>query len=110
MREAAKMGDRSAIRAYDEAAHNLGLALVSVVNLFNISTIILSGEAANAEEFVFPPILDSVRNSFFSNYIDINVKKSQLGDKGWELGTSALVLRELFQTPLYKNQLTLHTL
>lgn len=110
VREAAKMGDRSAIRAYDEAAHNLGLALVSAVNLFNISTIILSGEAANAGEFVFPTILDSVRNSFFSNYIDINVKKSQLGDKGWELGTSALVLRELFQTPLYKNQLTLHTL
>lgn len=110
VREAARRGDRAARRAYEEAAHNLGLGLTSVANLFNISTIILSGEAAEAEELVFPQILESVQNSFFSKYIDIKVEKSQLGNIGWELGTGALVLKELFQTPLYKNQLTLHEL
>lgn len=110
VREAARRGDTAARRAYAEAAHNLGLGLASVVNLFNISTIILSGEAAEAEELVFPQILESVQNSFFSKYIDIKVKKSQLGNIGWELGTGALVLKELFQTPIYKNQLTLHAL
>ena len=109
VREAAKYGDKVAIKAYNEAGYNLGLGLVSAINLFNISTIIMADEGVQAEEWLTPNVLNAVTNSFFSRYIDIEVKKSELGNIGWELGTVALVIKELFQVPLYKDRFTLYS-
>jgi glucokinase-like ROK family protein len=108
--KAAREGDECALRAYEEAGRNMGVGLVNAINIFNPSTIILAGEAMVAKDFFMPYIIETAQRNFFYKYKKhIEIKASELGDNGWEIGAAAVAVNELFQAPIYKNRRTLHS-
>lgn len=100
--EYAKKGDILAANAIRLSSKYFAYGLLSAVNLFNPSTIILAGEGMAAEEIVMPIVKDIIKNNFFRGHSKkIDIKVSNLGDNAYEIGASALVVDELFQAPLY---------
>ncbi|HHV75177.1 MAG TPA: ROK family transcriptional regulator [Thermoanaerobacterium sp.] len=103
--EYAKNGDMLAINALKLSAKYLGYGLLSVINIFNPSTIILAGEGMVAKDIILPVVIDIAKNNFFKMHEKkVQIRVSNLGDDAWEIGASLLAISKLFEMPLYEEQ------
>ncbi|WP_267889021.1 ROK family protein [Thermoanaerobacterium saccharolyticum] len=94
-----------AINALKLSAKYLGYGLLSVINIFNPSTIILAGEGMVAKDIILPVVIDIVKNNFFKMHEKkVQIRVSNLGDDAWEIGASLLAISKLFEMPLYEEQ------
>ncbi|MEZ0537612.1 ROK family protein [Caldicellulosiruptoraceae bacterium PP1] len=101
----ALLGDYLAIHALKASAQNLGLGIISAINLLNLSTIILAGEGMIAKDFLLPVIKDTVSNNFFKRCDSkVTILTSQLNDDAWVIGASILAVRNLFDIPIFYEQ------
>ncbi|MFC5464133.1 ROK family protein [Lederbergia graminis] len=100
---AAENGNKDIQQLLIKQGKNLGVGLKSVINFLNPEAIILGGEGLRGMPYVKDGILQEVENNFFSGYEKkINVHISDLGDDVWLIGACALVLEEIFTSPIYK--------
>jgi len=103
--DAAAAGDFCARKAVMTAGRNLGFGLLSLVNLLNPAAIILAGEAMVNRDLIIPAVEEILPNNYFARYQPpVKLLVSQLGDDAWEIGAVSMVLNELFQAPIYRNQ------
>lgn len=99
----AEKGDRLAVDSLKISAKYLGYGILSIVNLLNPSTIILAGEGLRGMNIVLPVVKNIVKNNFFKSHNQkLEVLVSELGDEAWEKGAALLVISELFEMPLYR--------
>jgi predicted NBD/HSP70 family sugar kinase len=96
---AAAKGDAWAIHVVEEAAHYLGMAIATVINLFNPSLVLLGGEILEAPDLFLKGIRDVVDRSVFSIPAEcVEIVPSSLGSQAAPIGAASLVLDEFFSS------------
>jgi glucokinase-like ROK family protein len=94
---AAAFGDPVAVDLLQSAGRRVGHVLASVVNFFNPSLIIIGGGVAQSGDQLLASIRETVyRRSLPLATRDLLIQRSSLGQLGGVIGTSALVLDQLF--------------
>jgi len=94
--QAAVMGDQYCISILANVGHWLGKGFVYLIQIFNPELIILGGRMSEANQFILPPIQQSIQifcNPELSNEIEIKV--SELGSQAGIQGVAALVLEHV---------------
>ncbi|OOE14075.1 ROK family transcriptional regulator [Fictibacillus arsenicus] len=101
--EAATKRDDLAIELLKRLGKNIGVGMVSAINSFNPSMVVLVGEGMIAKDFFLPYALKLADQNFFSNAnCKTQIKLSKLGDDAWVQGAALLAINQLFQVPLYE--------
>ena len=94
--QAATMGDQYSISILANVGHWLGKGLAYLIQIFNPELIILGGRMSEANQFILPPIQQSIQifcNPELGNEIEIKV--SELGSKAGIQGVAALFLEHV---------------
>lgn len=101
--QAATKRDDLAIELLRRLGKNIGVGMVSAINSFNPSMVVLVGEGMIAKDFFLPYALKLADQNFFSNAnCKTEIKLSKLGDDAWVQGAALLAINQLFQVPLYE--------
>ncbi|HLV10192.1 MAG TPA: ROK family transcriptional regulator [Halanaerobiales bacterium] len=100
--------DQSCIEAISIAGRNIGYGLINVIMHYNPEKIILGGKGLKEKDFIVPHILETLNNNWFKRIgVETGLEIDDLGNKYFLLGASILVLSELLEIPIYKEQETL---
>lgn len=93
---AAKKGDKTAIRIWQEVGENVGLVLAGIVNVLNPELIVIGGGIANAGNLIMKSIRETVKKRAVPVARDIvKIEFSKLGDDAGILGAAALCMKEV---------------
>jgi glucokinase-like ROK family protein len=99
----AQAGENAAIQIFDQAGRVLGIGIANLINLFNPKKIIISGEGTREGDFLFVPMQESIQQHTMPGLYDPDtVVIAPWGDDAWARGAAGLVLREVFESPIYK--------
>ena len=94
MARAVEMGDVASREAYRQAGHHLGIALASLVNIFNPEVILIGGGVARSGGLFVEQARTTMRGLAMSQPLaDVRLDLAVLGDRAGPLGMVA-VLRE----------------
>jgi glucokinase-like ROK family protein len=94
---AAAFGDPVAVELLQSAGRRVGLMLASVVNFFNPSLVIIGGGVAQSGDHLLASIRETVyRRSLPLATRELQIQRSSLGMLGGVIGTSSLVVDQLF--------------
>jgi glucokinase-like ROK family protein len=94
---AAAFGDPVAVDLLQSAGRRVGHMLASVVNFFNPSLVIIGGGVAQSGDQLLASIRETVyRRSLPLATRELLIQRSSLGLQGGVIGTSALVVDQLF--------------
>ncbi|MFC0187213.1 ROK family protein [Fictibacillus aquaticus] len=101
--DAAAKGDELAIELLKRIGKNIGVGMVSAINSFNPSMVVLVGEGMIAKDYFLPYALKMANQNFFSNAnCKTKISLSELGNDAWVQGAALLAINQLFQVPLYE--------
>jgi predicted NBD/HSP70 family sugar kinase len=95
----ARGGDEACRRAFANAGEALGQGISIVLNLFNPSRVVLSGEGVVASDLLLDNLRESLRRHTFSDAADCELVTRPLADESWARGAAANVLRHLIDRP-----------
>jgi predicted NBD/HSP70 family sugar kinase len=99
----AQAGEKTAIQIFNQAGCILGIGIANLINLFNPKKIIISGEGTRQGDFLFVPMQESIQQNTMPGLYDPDtVVIAPWGDDAWARGAAGLVLREVFESPIYK--------
>ncbi|MEL7673032.1 MAG: ROK family transcriptional regulator [Chloroflexota bacterium] len=97
----AQAGDARAVEVFAQAGEVLGRGVANLVNLFNPSLIILSGEGARAGDLLFAPMRAAIQRHMFPQLAaGLEVCVEPLTDETWARGAAGLVLERIFSVPV----------
>src|SRR5204863_9972515 len=97
---AAEAGHAVALETVERAGQVLGQSIANLINLFNPSLIIISGEGVRAGELMFTPMRRAISQHTFDHLDEgLEVRVEPLSDDTWARGAASLVLQELFRVP-----------
>lgn len=106
--QAAEAGDVDAQTALQRSGEYLGVALAGAINILNPSLVIISGEGVNAGTYRLRSMLEAMRRYTFSGLLDgVEVLVEAADDRTWARGAAALVLNQVFASPLVTRQTVL---
>jgi len=98
----AQAGDATARHIYATAATWLGRGLATLVNIFNPTHLIVSGEGARASQFLMQPMQEALKAHAFDGLADnLSLIVEPLEDYSWARGAASLALSELFSSPIF---------
>ncbi|MCG2767351.1 MAG: ROK family transcriptional regulator [Anaerolineae bacterium] len=101
----AQEGNDTARRILSHAGHVLGMGIANLINVFNPSLIIVTGEGVRAGDMLFGPMRDAVQRYEFANLAeDTEIVVQEWGDDAWARGAASLVLQEIFKPPVYESE------
>ena len=95
---AAHLGDALALSALREAGEHLGVAVSTLLNLFNPEMVVLGGRLAIAGDHVLEPLRRVAAERSLVINRSARVVPSELGPHAGVLGAGALALGELFSS------------
>ena len=91
--EAARAGDRLALRVAYEAAERLGVAISGLLNLMNPARVVIGGALAQLGDLLLNPLRENVyRRTLVSSIAAAEVVTSDLGPRSVALGAATLIL------------------
>ncbi len=95
--QAAAKGDPLAIKLLADAGRNVGIAIASLMHLFNPQRFILGGGVSQAGDLLFEPVRESAREWAMSPlyWQGVDILPAALGDDVGLLGALALALTEM---------------
>lgn len=97
---AGRAGDRAVSAMLEDRAFYLGVALTSVVNLFNPELILLGGIFSRGQDFFLEPVIQTVSQMSFGGMGKrVRIEATSFGWKAGVLGASALALMSFFYQP-----------
>jgi predicted NBD/HSP70 family sugar kinase len=97
---AARAGDETVQAMLEDRAFYLGVALSSVVNLFNPELILLGGIFSRGRDFFLEPVMRTVNEMSFGGMGKrVRIEPTSFGWKAGVLGASALALMTFFYQP-----------
>ena len=99
--ELAQSGEAAAQSIYAQAGRTLGLGIANLINVFNPTKIIISGEGTCAGDLLFAPMRKTI-SELVSPVLDRDtcVEIDAWCDNDWAHGAASLVLQELFESPI----------
>jgi predicted NBD/HSP70 family sugar kinase len=97
---AALDGNAEARAIFSHAGEVLGLGLANLINIFDPSLIIVSGEGVQAGDYIFPAMHDAIHRHAFDHLAEhVTIRIEALTDETWARGAASLVLGRIFTTP-----------
>lgn len=94
---AAEAEDDTARRILRDAGLVLGQSVANLINLFNPSMIIVSGEGVRAGDYLFEPMQTAIRrHTFWKLDQEVDLRIEPLRDESWARGAASLVLNKIF--------------
>mgnify|MGYP005874045927 CR=1 FL=1 len=79
-----------------EAGTNLGLAVVSLIHIFDPDVIVIGGGVSNAGELLLAPVREAIAERAMRDFRDrARIVQSVLGDNSGILGVAALAFEDL---------------
>jgi predicted NBD/HSP70 family sugar kinase len=94
----AEAGDALALQALNEVATQLGLGVVTLINLLNPAAIVVGGELMDAEAFVLPVVREVVAQQALDASRDVvSIRSSSFREQASLIGAAALAFDALFQ-------------
>jgi len=94
--QAATMGDQYSITILANVGHWLGKGLAYLIQIFNPELIILGGQMSEANQFILPPIQQSIQIFCIPELgNEIEIRVSELGSQAGIQGVAALVLEHI---------------
>jgi len=97
---AAQEGSEVALEIFAKAGRLFGQALSALVNIFNPSLIIISGEGVRVGEVLFGPMREAMKRHTFDQVGEgMEMCIEPLSDDAWARGAASLVLGKIFHTP-----------
>lgn len=94
--EAAKLGDKLAIQAFQRAGKYLGIGIASLLRLFNPTMIVLGGSVTKAGALLLDPMWAAIKEYTPAIYWEgLSVVQAALGDDVGLLGAVALAAGQL---------------
>jgi len=94
----ARRGDEAAERILRDAGLVLGQGVANLINVFNPSMVIISGEGVRAGDFLFAPMHTAIRrHSFWKLDQQVDFRIEPLHDESWARGAASLVLNKVFE-------------
>lgn len=104
--EAANQGDHLAQQALANSGHWLGIGLANLVNLLNPELVIIGGEGVRAGEWRLEAMRKSLNEHVFNGLADsLEIIVEPSGDEAWARGAACVVLQELFESPIHKEEM-----
>lgn len=89
--EMALQGEERAVRIFESMGRALGIALATLINIFNYPLYLLSGGPLPAWQFFGPPMMDEIRErSFTFRHCETRVEKATLGNEAGLYGAARL--------------------
>jgi len=102
--ERARLGDEHTQAIFRRAGEALGVAIANLINLFDPTRIVISGKGLQAEQLLLEPIRATMPLHIFgAAYKNIDLVPRPMDDSNWARGAASLLLREVFQSPIYEN-------
>ena len=90
--EAAKQGDKVALKIFERMGKYIGIGLASVVNLLNPEKIVIGGGVADAGDILFTPIINTLKKRAMPIQAkSVSVVPAQLGNAAGVIGASLLI-------------------
>ena len=90
--EAAKQGDKVALKIFERMGKYIGIGLASVVNLLNPEKIVIGGGVADAGDILFKPLIDTLKKRAMPIQAkSVSVVPAQLGNAAGVIGASLLI-------------------
>ena len=90
--EAAKQGDKVALKIFERIGEYIGIGLSSVVNLLNPEKIVIGGGVADAGEILFTPLINTLKKRAMPIQAkSVSVVPAQLGNAAGVIGASLLI-------------------
>ena len=103
LRSLAEAGNKKACEIYALAGEMLGRALANLQNLFDPQMIILSGEGVKAQALFVDSMFEAINAHTMPGMgADGEIHIDELEDLAWARGAAGLVLREVFESPIFK--------
>lgn len=101
----AQSGNTVAQTIFAQAGDVLGQGVANLINLFNPQLIVISGEGVRSGEWLFNPMRTAIAQHVMPGFLgDTEIRIDPWGDEAWARGAATLVLRELFESPVYREQ------
>ena len=98
----ASNGDPAAVRILEESGVILGQSVANLINLFNPKRILISGEGVSRGPIFFDAMKRSIQVYALPVLLsDVDLRVEPWGDDVWARGAASLVLRSLFESPVY---------
>lgn len=99
--EAANLSDDQAKHLLETAGRYSGIAISTLVNLFNPQKVILTGGVLRGKEHVITPLVETVkRHSLETNVQDLEITTSKIKMNSTALGAASLWINDLFNGEL----------
>ncbi len=83
----------------------LGIAIANLINIFDPARVLVGGEGLRAGDLILNPMRATIPQHTFgpsSGKIDLVVGPTD--EANWARGAASLILREMFQPPIYENE------
>jgi len=89
--EAAKAGDDFSLLMLERTGIYIGTAIASVLNLMNVSTVVLGGAIMDGGELILDPVIDTVKkNTFAPAFESATIVKGTLGRQAAAIGAALI--------------------
>lgn len=99
--QSALAGDKMCSNVVAELAHDLGVALANVVNLFNPSVVVLDKMLESGGKLLLDQITRVIKSYALANFTStMALRFSRLGEEAGILGLGLVVLKNHFETPV----------
>lgn len=87
------------LSAIDRAGRYLGVGLASTARVMNIESVVLGGHFAVLDQWLRPPLMESLAKYAPGKFLPGQVTVSAVGDAGALLGAAGSVIRSLIEAP-----------
>ncbi len=89
----AKKGDKKAQKVFEKAAYHLGVGMANLVNILDVSCIVIGGGMSQSFDFMEGPIKKGFREHTFNIHFEsVKILKTQLEDLAALYGALSLIL------------------
>lgn len=102
----AEQGEQAAKALFISAADALAQGLANLVNVFCPHLIIISGEGIRAGDLIFEPMYAALPKYIMPGLLDlVEIRIDDWDDYAWARGAGGIILRELFESPIYRREI-----
>ncbi|MFW6308690.1 MAG: ROK family protein [bacterium] len=94
--QAAKKGDPTAQKIYEQAGYYLGMGLANLINIFNTEKIVFGGGVMKDRELLNEPMMDSLQKNTLPTSLDkVELTNSELKSDTGVMGALAVAMEDI---------------
>ena len=111
--EQAHRGDESLRAIFARAGNTLGIAIANMINIFDPARVLICGDGLRSGNLLLEPLhagllLEPLRAAIplhsFGPFPPISPIVHSMDETNWTRGAASLILREVFQPPIYESE------